>query len=54
MLYEVITIAGLCDDHQHLCLSLALWNGRVPQLKERFFGLTGHEGNHGEDIKEYS
>ncbi len=46
-------IAGLCDDHQHLCLSLAVWNGHDPQLKERFFGLTGHEGNHGEDIKEY-
>ena len=46
-------IAGICDDRQLLCLSLALWNGRDPILKERFFGLTGNEGNHGEDVKEY-
>ncbi|MFQ5901471.1 MAG: glucosidase, partial [Thermodesulfobacteriota bacterium] len=46
-------IAGLCDDRQRLCFSLALWNGRDPILKERFFGLTGNEGNHGEDVKEY-
>jgi Mannosylglycerate hydrolase MGH1-like glycoside hydrolase domain len=45
-------IAGFCDDWQHLCLSLALWNGRDPILKERLFGLTNSEGNHGEDVKE--
>ena len=46
-------IAGICDRHQRLCLALALWNGRDPILKERLFGLTGSEGNHGEDVKEY-
>jgi len=46
-------IAGLCDTQQFLCFALALWNGRDPILKERFFGLTGNEGNHGEDVKEY-
>ena len=46
-------LAGLCTLHQDLCLGLALWNGRDPYLKERLFGLTGHEGNHGEDAKEY-
>ncbi len=46
-------IAGLCDDQQRLCFSLALWNGKDPILKERMFGLTGNEGNHGEDVKEY-
>src|SRR5450432_2824315 len=46
-------IAGLCDNHQRLCFSLALWNGKDPILKERLFGLTGNEGNHGEDVKEY-
>jgi hypothetical protein len=46
-------IAGTCDRHQHLCFALALWNGRDPILKERLFGLTGSEGNHGEDVKEY-
>ncbi len=46
-------IAGICDRHQYLCFSLALWNGRDPILKERLFGLTGKEGNHGEDVKEY-
>jgi len=46
-------IAGLCDRHQYLCFSLALWNGHDPILKERLFGLTGNEGNHGEDVKEY-
>jgi hypothetical protein len=46
-------IAGVCDRHQEVCLALALWNGRDPILKERFFGLTGNEGNHGEDVKEY-
>ena len=46
-------IAGICDNHQRLCFSLAMWNGRDPILKERLFGLTGNEGNHGEDVKEY-
>ncbi len=46
-------MAGICDDRQTLCLALALWNGRDPILKERMFGLTGDEGNHGEDVKEY-
>ncbi|MFO0840724.1 MAG: glucosidase [Phycisphaerae bacterium] len=45
-------IAGISDDRQRLCLSLALWNGRDPILKERLFGLTNSEGNHGEDVKE--
>ena len=45
-------IAGICDAHQRLCLAVALWNGRDPILKERLFGLSGHEGNHGEDAKE--
>jgi hypothetical protein len=46
-------IAGFCDDKMLLCLSLALWNGQDPILKERMFGLTNSEGNHGEDVKEY-
>jgi hypothetical protein len=46
-------LAGFCDIEQRLCLALALWNGRDPILKERAFGLTGTEGNHGEDVKEY-
>jgi hypothetical protein len=46
-------LAGFSDVEQRLCLSLALWNGRDPILKERAFGLTGPEGNHGEDVKEY-
>jgi len=46
-------LAGLCDDSQRLCLALAFWNGVDPILKERVFGLTGPEGNHGEDAKEY-
>ncbi|CBK40890.1 conserved protein of unknown function [Nitrospira defluvii] len=46
-------LAGICDRHQFVCLALALWNGRDPILKERMFGLTGNEGNHGEDSKEY-
>ncbi|MFI6932529.1 MGH1-like glycoside hydrolase domain-containing protein [Streptomyces sp. NPDC050287] len=46
-------IAGVSDDKQRLCLALALWNGRDPILKERMFGLTNAEGNHGEDVKEY-
>jgi hypothetical protein len=45
-------IAGFSDDWQHVCFSLALWNGRDPILKERLFGLTNAEGNHGEDVKE--
>ena len=45
-------IAGFCDHEQRLCLSLALWNGHDPILKERLFGLTNGEGNHGEDVKE--
>jgi hypothetical protein len=46
-------IAGICDRHQFICFALAFWNGRDPILKERLFGLTGNEGNHGEDVKEY-
>ena len=45
-------IAGICDNHQRLCFALALWNGRDPILKERLFGLSGDQGNHGEDVKE--
>lgn len=46
-------MGGICDEQQRLCFALALWNGRDPILKERAFGLTNHEGNHGEDVKEY-
>nr|WP_305076312.1 glucosidase [Pseudanabaena sp. lw0831] len=46
-------IAGISDDHQFLCFAIALWNGADPIIKERLFGLTGSEGNHGEDVKEY-
>ena len=46
-------ILGLCDNHQRLCLAFAFWNGRDPILKERIFGLSGPQGNHGEDVKEY-
>src|SRR4051812_16698576 len=46
-------IAGISDDHQQLCFAVALWNGRDPILKERLFGLSNSEGNHGEDVKEY-
>jgi hypothetical protein len=46
-------LAGFSDDHQRLCFSVALWNGKDPILKERLFGLTNSEGNHGEDVKEY-
>ena len=46
-------LAGICDRHQHICFALALWNGRDAILKERLFGLTGPQGNHGEDVKEY-
>ena len=46
-------LAGISDDEQHLCFALALWNGKDPILKERLFGVTNSEGNHGEDVKEY-
>ena len=46
-------LGGICDNHQRLCFAVALWNGRDSILKERAFGLTGKEGNHGEDVKEY-
>ena len=46
-------IGGICDEHQRLCFALALWNGKDPILKERMFGLTGNQGNHGEDVKEF-
>ena len=46
-------IGGICDDKQIICFAIALWNGKDPILKERYFGLTGKEGNHGEDVKEY-
>jgi hypothetical protein len=46
-------LAGISDDHQVLCFAVALWNGRDPIVKERLFGLTNSEGNHGEDVKEY-
>ena len=46
-------LGGISDKHQFICFALALWNGRDPILKERLFGLTGSEGNHGEDVKEY-
>jgi hypothetical protein len=46
-------LGGVSDRRQLICFALALWNGQDPILKERLFGLTGHEGNHGEDVKEY-
>jgi Mannosylglycerate hydrolase MGH1-like glycoside hydrolase domain/Glycosyl hydrolase family 63 C-terminal domain len=46
-------IAGISDRHQHICFAVALWNEHDPILKERIYGLTGNEGNHGEDVKEY-
>jgi hypothetical protein len=46
-------LGGICDDKQRLCFALALWNERDPILKERLFGLTNAEANHGEDVKEY-
>ena len=46
-------LAGICDRHQLICFALSFWNERDPILKERLFGLTGNEGNHGEDVKEY-
>src|SRR6516162_10673223 len=45
-------LAGICDAEQRLCFALALWNGKDPILKERLFGLSNAEGNHGEDVKE--
>src|SRR6516164_2941491 len=45
-------IAGICDRRQKICFALAMWNGGDAILKERLFGLNGHEGNHGEDVKE--
>src|SRR5687767_70853 len=46
-------IGGISDDQQNLCFAVALWNGEDPIIKERLFGLTNSEGNHGEDVKEY-
>src|SRR6059036_2742321 len=46
-------LGGISDRHQLICFAIALWNGRDPILKERLFGLTTNEGNHGEDVKEY-
>ena len=46
-------LAGISDRHQYICFAIALWNGQDPILKERVFGLTGNEGNHGEDVKDY-
>ena len=46
-------IGGICDRKQNLCLAFAFWNGRDPILKERYFGVTGNQGNHGEDVKDY-
>jgi len=46
-------LAGICDRHQIMCFALSLWNERDPILKERLFGLSSDEGNHGEDVKEY-
>ncbi|RUS22569.1 Six-hairpin glycosidase-like protein [Endogone sp. FLAS-F59071] len=46
-------IAGISDNHQRLCFSVAVWNGNDSIIKERLFGMTGHEGNHGEDVKEF-
>src|SRR5579862_3160536 len=46
-------IGGICDEKQVLCFALAFWNKKDPILKERYFGLSGNEGNHGEDVKEY-
>src|SRR6188474_2746105 len=51
--YSEDGLGGICDAGQQLCLAFAFWNGRDPILKERIFGLTGNQGNHGEDAKEY-
>ena len=45
-------LAGICNRQQEVCFSVALWNGKDPILKERLYGLTGNEGNHGEEVKE--
>src|ERR1700756_419956 len=45
-------LMGISDRHQYVCFAVALWNGKDPILKERLFGLTGSDGNHGEDVKE--
>lgn len=45
-------IAGISDNMQNICFAIAVWNGKDPILKERLFGLTGNEGNHGEDVKD--
>ena len=45
-------IGGICDEQQILCFAIALWNKKDPIIKERYFGLTGNQGNHGEDVKE--
>src|SRR5713226_8739997 len=50
--YSADGIGGISDRHQMICFGLAMWNGRDAILKERLFGLTGNEGNHGEDVKE--
>jgi hypothetical protein len=52
-LYGGVRTSRVSDLEERLCVALALWNGRDPILKERLFGLTGPEGNHGEDVKEY-
>lgn len=46
-------LGGICDEHQILCFAVAMWNGNCPIIKERLYGLTNTEGNHGEDVKEY-
>jgi len=46
-------MGGICDVEQRLCLAIGLWNGRDSMLKERMFGLTSNQGNHGEDVKEF-
>src|SRR3990172_6624121 len=46
-------IGGICDYNQLICIGLALWNGKDPILKDNYFGLSGWDGNHGEDVKEY-
>src|SRR5215207_6967296 len=46
-------IGGISDDKQYICFAVGLWNGNDPIIKERMFGLTSHEGNHGEDCKEH-
>src|SRR5579872_6778761 len=45
-------VAGICDEEQYLCFAVALWNKKDPIIKERYFGLSNPQGNHGEDVKE--